>query len=791
MGKLLLLIGFLFSGFISTAQNSITGTITTSDGQKAAMVNVQVKGQNGNTTHSDSKGNYSLTNISGGKSTIVVSFVGLKTQEKTVDFSGAGPAVLNFILSENAQELEEVIVSAKKGLNAQPVSVGKVNINPMDLPQSIAVIGQTVIRDQQSQRLSDVIKNVNGVYLSTTRGSTQESFSARGYAFSSTNMFKNGSRVNSGVMPEVSSLEKVEILKGSAAILYGNVSPGGIINMVTKQPKFNYGGEFSIRSGSYGLIKPSFDVYGPLSKTIAFRVNGTYERADSYRDKVQSKRFYINPSVLFKLGKRTELLLQADYLDTDFTPDFGIGSLNNTKIADVPRSAFFGTSWQYNKAKQTTATATVKHDLNNNWNINFTGSYQQYKRDYYSTERIQADADGDWGRPLNKILSTENYVIGQVDLKGKFNTGKIVHTLLAGVDADNYSTTSFTFNNPTLYDSLNILNPGKFVQRTDIPAANKVTKAQTPLNRMGIYVQDLISLSAKFKLLAGLRWSQQESRPVTTTYLLKDSIAKGIRKKDDAFSPRVGLVYKPSPIMSVFASYANSFSVNSGTDVFNNALSPSIIDQYEIGIKNDFFKGKLSANLTFYKIINNNLAQTAQFAADGITPNNNTALKELVGETTSDGIELDISSQPVKGLNILAGYSYNNMRYTDIKPGKGNYIEGERLVNTPAHTANSSIFYTFQKGKVTGLKIGAAAFYTGKRFGGWNNTQQQVQTYSRLIPVDGFTTVDISAGYTFSRISLLAKVSNLFNTYNYYVHENYSINPIAPRQVIGTIAIKL
>lgn len=791
MGKLLLLIGFLFSGFISTAQNSLTGTITTSDGQKAAMVNIQVKGQNGNTTHSDSQGNYSLTNISGTRSTIVVSFVGLKTQEKTVDFSGSGTAVLNFILSENAQELEEVIVSAKKGLNAQPVSVGKVNINPMDLPQSIAVIGQAVIRDQQSQRLSDVIKNVNGVYLSTTRGSTQESFSARGYAFSSTNMFKNGSRVNSGVMPEVSSLEKVEILKGSAAILYGNVSPGGIINMVTKQPKFTYGGEFSIRSGSYGLIKPSFDVYGPLSKTIAFRVNGTYERADSYRDKVQSKRFYINPSVLFKIGKKTELLLQADYLDTDFTPDFGIGSLDNTKIADVPRSAFFGTSWQYNKAKQTTATATVKHELNNNWNINFTGSYQQYKRDYYSTERIQADADGDWGRPLNKILSTENYVIGQVDLKGKFNTGKIVHTLLAGVDADNYSTTSFTFNNPTLYDSVNILNPGKFVQRTDIPAANKVTRAQTPLNRMGVYVQDLISISAKFKLLAGLRWSQQESRPVTTTYLLKDSTAKGIRKKDDAFSPRVGLVYKPSPTMSAFASYANSFSVNSGTDVFNNALSPSIIDQYEIGIKNDFFKGKLSANLTFYKIINNNLAQTAQFAADGITPNNNTALKELVGQTTSDGIELDISSQPMKGLNILAGYSYNNMRYTDIKPGKGNYIEGERLVNTPAHTANSSIFYTFQKGKVTGLKIGASAFYIGKRFGGWNNTQQQAQTYSRLIPVDGFTTVDISAGYTFSRISLMAKVSNLFNTYNYYVHENYSINPIAPRQIVATIAIKL
>lgn len=787
--QIVAMIAIGLAGFTVTAQNNITGKIITSDGQPAAMVNIELR-ENKKNTISNGEGNFEIKNIANGKYTLVVSFIGLQTQQKTIALNNDASTALNFVLIEDAQQLREVIISSKKGINAQPISVGKIAVDPMNLPQSITVISQSVIRDQQSLRLSDIIKNVNGVYLSSTRGGVQESFSARGYGFSSTNMFKNGSRVNSGVMPEVSSLEKVEVLKGSAAILYGNVAPGGIINMVTKQPKYDFGGEVSLRAGSHGLVKPAFDVYGPISKNVAFRLNGTYEKTNSYRNVVHSDRYYINPSFLFKLNKKTELLLQGDYLDIDATPDFGIGTLNNTLIPDVSRSAFFGSSWQYNKATQTTASASLKHAFNQNWSINTTASYQLYKRDYYSLERIRADSVGDWNRPLNKILSQEKYIIGQVDITGKFKTGSIEHTLLTGIDADRYFTTAYAFNNPTTYDKINIIDPGKYVDRVDIPAASKVTRSQTPVNRVGIYVQDLISLSAKFKLLAGVRWSQQESPAATTTYLLKDSVVKGVAKKDNAFSPRAGLVYRPTNTMSVFASYANSFSVNSGTDVFGGALPPSIIDQYEMGVKNDFLKGKLSANLTFYKIINNNLAQTAQFATDGITPNNNTALKELAGQTTSDGIEFDISSQLVKGLNILAGYSYNNMHYTHIQKAKGNYVEGERLVNTPAHTANTSVFYIFQKTAVKGLKIGASVFYIGDRFGGYNNTQQQTQNYSRLIPVKGFTTVDISAGYSFNKISLLAKVSNLFNAYNYYVHENYSINPIAPAQFVATVAFR-
>ncbi len=775
--------------FFAQAQTSISGTIFTKSGAPASNVNLELKDVK-LFTISDSSGNFSFNNINNGTYYILASSVGLQSQRIKVRVVNNEIFMDKVVLTENVGDLEVVILSSSKGLNKQPVSAGKVAINPMDLPQSISVVGQGVMRDQQSQRLSDVIKNVNGVYLSTTRAGTQESFSARGYGFSSGNMFKNGSRINSGSMPEISSLEKVEVLKGSAAILYGNVAPGGIINMITKQPKFTSGGEISLRAGSYGLIKPTFDVYGPISKQIAFRVNGSYEKADSYRDGVQSERFYINPSILFKLGKQTELLLQGDYLNTNFTPDFGIGSLADTAIPNVPRSRFMGTNWQYNKAVQTTATATLKHTLNKTWTANVTGSYQQFKRDYYGVERIQAKANGDWARPLGKILSDEDYVSGTFDLVGKFKTGKIGHTLLAGVDADRYYTESYTFDIASkIYDSFNILNPGKFTQRTDIPVANKVTQLKTPVNRVGVYVQDLISLSSKFNLLAGMRWSKQNAEAVETRHLAKDSVSVGKANVADAFSPRVGLVYKPSKYTSLFASYSNSFSLNTGTDIYNNTLSPSIIDQFELGIKNELLQGKLSANLTFYRIVNNNLAQTAPLDALG-QPNNNTALKELAGQTTSDGIELDINSQPVPGLFVIAGYSYNNMRYTDTKEGKGNYIEGERLVNTPAHTANTSITYAFQSKKLKGLKLGAGAFFIGERLSGWNNTQQQTQKFSRLIPVESFTTVDLSASYHFKKVSLQTRVTNLFNTYSYYVHENYSVNPIAPRQFISTISYK-
>ncbi|MGV3586838.1 MAG: TonB-dependent siderophore receptor [Adhaeribacter sp.] len=785
--------------------NIITGTITgevkTNDNSPVGFVNVMVKGTTkGSITTEDGK--FQIRNIKEGTYTLIATYVGLQAQQMEVTVVAGQTSQINFVLPHSSQQLNEVVVTERRSMNKRPVSVGKIAINPLDMPQSMAVVGSEIIAEQQASKLSDVIKNVNGVALGTTRGATSETFFARGYNLGANNIFKNGARSNSAVIPEASTLERVEVLKGSAALLYGNVSGGAVINMVTKQPKFEYGGEVSMRAGSFNLYKPIADVYGPITQNLAFRLIGTYETAESYRKGVESERFYVNPSLLYKLGSKTEILVQGDYLNNDFTPDFGIGSVGSRIPTNISRSAFFNTPWAYNKVEQTTASVNVNHQLNQNWKLNFIGSRQIFNRNYFSTERIQANAKGDWGRNLTRSKIAEDYYTGQVNLTGTAKTGAISHTLLVGTDAESYLNTSHTFNLKTAYDSINIQDPTKFIPRTDEPDSPIKSRTETPTYRFGTYIQDLISVSNKFKVLAGLRWSYQKVAvakiyDVTSNEVTKSTTAT--TRYDRAFSPRIGVVYQPLTNTSFFASYSNNFTPNTGKDVYEQNLRPSIIDQYEIGVKNDLLKDKLSVNVTLYKVINNNLAQQAQFLADGVTINTDATIKEMTGQTTSDGVEVDLNGSIVSGLNFLAGYSYNFMRYTKTSGENGSYLEGERLVSNPAHTANATLFYTLQQTALKGLKVGVSGFYTGERNAGWNTAHvvkyQNDGTVSRslnyrLIPVTGFTTFDVSLGYSYKQLSLIGKLSNITNELNYLVHENYSVNPIPPRQFVTTVSYR-
>lgn len=779
---------FLFQPvFAQEKLGSITGKITTSDGIAAVSATVKMLGFN-RTTVSGQDGSFLISNLQPGVYLLRASYLGFESQEKQVTIAENETAVVTFTLLVNSEKLGEVRVSGV-GNNHKAVSIGKAGISPMDMPQSTSIVSSQVIADQQSSRLSDVMKNVNGVAMGSSRGSTSENFFARGYSLGSNNYFKNGARYNSGSIPEVSTLERVEVLKGSAAMLFGNVSGGAIVNLVTKKPKFEYGGELALRTGSYDHYKPTGDVYGPITENLAFRLIGTYENSRSYRETVNSEKYYFNPSFLYNMGENTTLLVEGDYLNYDLTPDFGIGSLEGKIPTRIDRGSFFNTPWAYNKANQTTASATLDHQLNSQWKIQVIGSFQQFEREYYSAERIQADAVGDWNRTLNRLHTAENYFTAQLHATGKFQTGSIGHSLLLGTDADRYINTSHTFDLNKDYDTINLLDGRKYTSRTDMPAAVDSLRSEAPTHRLGFYAQDLISLSEKVKIMAGLRWSYQRASTPTLYNLLSNTKTKATTasKADHAFSPRVGLVYQPLKTTAFFASYSNNFTVNSGIDVNDQALSPSLIDQYEVGVKNDFLDGRLSANLTVYKIVNNNLAQQAQFLKDGITENTNTNIKELTGQTTSDGVEVDLSGTLVDGLYFIGGYSYNFMRYTKTSGLKGSYVEGERLVSNPAHTANASMFYTFKTRSLKGMRIGFSSYYMGSRNAGWNNTVGQAQTGSRLIPLSGFATYDLSVGYTNSSFSILAKISNLTNELNYYVHENYSVNPIPPRQFLTTL----
>lgn len=707
------------------------------------------------------------------------------------------------------QQIEDINLHKTGNPNkARPMS-SKSNLTIMENPQPVAIVTHEIIEQQQSKQLSDVLQNVNGLYITSSRGNSQDSFGGRGFNFGNDNIFKNGARVNSGVFPEVSGLERVEVLKGGNAMLYGNVAAGGVVNLITKKPRFNSGGSVGLSAGSWNSFKPTVDIYGPLSKTVAFRVNGAYETADSFRDVVESQKYYFNPSFLFNIGANSQLIVEADYLKNEFTPDFGIGSITNKDGSYamnnlLPRNAFVGTDWQFQNTQQATAGITFNHQFNDYWTLNTVASYQNYTKDYFATERVQWEYDDanrlKWNRPMGRSYAEQNYTSLQVNLNGEFMTGNLNHKILVGTDGDYGTSDSYSF-----FDRAN----GKEIKRTSyygtngspsgtlylddpatwasgaMPDTDKLSRSRNPTQRFGIYAQDFLEISDKFKVLAGLRYSYIENKETETQNFVKGTTASSGGSVDRAFSPKAGLVYMPTDNMSFFATYTNSFTTNTGRLANLEALKPSIIDQFEVGMKKNFWNNAVALNLSLYQIVNNNFYQTAEL---GQFPD----IKEFAGKMRSRGVELDITGNPSPNLSIIAGASYNHAVYLDT-PADFGYVENQRLVRTPATTANASVFYTFTD-FAKGLKLGASAYYVGDRIAGWNDTKKTLNDRSgasRLLNVDDYITASLSAGYDWNKFSVMAKVGNLFDTVNYNYHENYSVNPITPRNFYVTLTYKL
>jgi len=707
------------------------------------------------------------------------------------------------------QQIEDINLHKTGNPNmAKPLS-SKSNLTIMENPQPVAIVTHEIIEQQQSKQLSEVLQNVNGLYITSSRGNSQDSFGGRGFNFGNDNIFKNGARVNSGVFPEVSGLERVEVLKGGNAMLYGNVAAGGVVNLITKKPRFDFGGSVGFSAGSGNTFKPTVDFYGPLSDKVAFRVNGAYETADSFRDVVESEKYYFNPSFLFNIGEKSQLIVEADYLKNDFTPDFGIGSITNKDNSYslntfLPRNAFVGADWQFQNVEQATAGITFNHQFNDVWTLNAVASYQNYTKDYFSTERVQwgyATPDAtrlSWKRPVNRTYAEQNYTSLQINLNGEVKTGSVNHKILVGTDGDYGTNDSYGYNlsqsqygtNGSANGTIYLDDPSSWASGA-IPTAERRDRNRIPTQRFGIYAQDYIELSDKFKVLAGLRWSYIENKESEKKTFATDITANTVGTVDRAFSPKGGLVYMPNENLSLFATYTNSFSANTGQDaVTGESLKPSVIDQFEVGMKKNFWNNAVALNLSLYQIENRNFYQTAEMK-DGL-PNSDSNFKEFAGKMRSQGVELDITGNPYPNLSIIAGASYNHSVYLDTPEDFG-YVENQRLVRTPSTTVNGSVFYTFTN-YVKGLKLGASAYYVGGRIAGWNDTKKTLNDrngVSRFLEVGDYVTAAVSAGYDWKKFSVMAKVGNLFDAVEYNYHENYSVNPITPRNYYVTLTYKL
>ena len=579
-----------------------------------------------------------------------------------------------------------------------------------DIPQSIEVVPQQVLEDQQVIRVEEAVRNVSGVFQGNTAGGATTAYVIRGFEQLST--LQDGFVLSDYGSPETANLERIEVLKGPASILYGATEPGGVVNLVTKKPLSEPFFEAEFQAGSFGFIRPRLDISGPLNpdKSLLYRLNAAYERSDGFRDFDQDiERVFIGPAVTWKISDRTDLTLQLAYLDDKRPLDRGIPAFGEG-IADIPISRITGEPDDFIQNQQFTAKYELQHRFSENWSLR--NAFQ-----YLNEDLTVNNFDPDTLEENDGILSRNQRIIDQLtqsyslqtNLVGKFATGSIKHTLLLGVDLTHRSRDLDFASNLSTSAPLNIFDPVyNLVPRVSFSEMDLLLSQRTKTNSLGIYLQDQITLTDNLKLLLGGRFDivDQNIKNNPTAF---EPTSSSSTQYNEAFSPRVGIVYQPIKPISLYASYTRSFRPNEQTTFDGSLLEPERGTQYEVGVKGDWLDGRLSTTLSFYQIKKTNVA-TVDI--------NNPDFVIASGEQRSQGIELDIAGEILPSWKIIASYAY-----TDSEVTNDNSIPvGNRLNNIPEHSASLWTTYEIPRGGLRGLGFGIGFSFVGEREGDIENT---------------------------------------------------------------------
>ena len=638
-----------------------------------------------------------------------------------------------------------------------------------DVPQSIQVVPQQVIEDQQVQSLQDITRNVSGVIQEDTFGGSLDRFLIRG--FEQTVFLRDGFRDETQLVRETAKLERVEVLKGPASVLYGTLEPGGIINLVTKKPLEDplYSAELTV--GSFGFVEPSIDLGGSLNedRTVLYRLNALYESGGNFRDFDQGvERFFVAPALTWKIGENTDITLNFDYLDDERPLDQGIVAIGDG-IADI---SFDRVLQELDDVVETESFDTgylLEHrfsdswKLRNNFRFNSVDGARVYTR-FNNLDESTGILERSWqdNSELNQTYALQTNVVGE------FATGSIEHNLLFGVDLfrrDRDLDNRFSEDDNDA-GSINIFDPELGViprpERDELPN-DLMLNSQT--DTLGIYLQDQIEISKQWQLLAGGRFDivDQESSSGSVGEISSSE------QQEEAFSPRLGVVYQPIETLSLYTSFTQSFSPNDDVDPEGEIIDPERGSQYEVGIKGEFLDGDLSATLAAFNINKTNIA---------IDDPNLEGVSIPIGEQRSRGIELDVRGEIMPGWNAIASYAYTDAEITE---DDGSEIEGNRPLGVPENAASLYTTYEIQQGDFQGLGFGAGLFFVGEREGDEENSFQ----------VPDYTRTDASIFYKRNNWEAAVNFKNLFNIdYIESADDRERIEPGIPFTVLGSLSIE-
>jgi catecholate siderophore receptor len=613
-----------------------------------------------------------------------------------------------------------------------------------DIPQTVNVVPQKMLRDQAVRSMEDVLKSVPGVGLSHGDGQ-RDQVTIRGFTAIG-DQFIDGLRDDALYFRDLSNIEQVEVLKGPAAVLYGRGSSGGLINRITKKPGINLT-EVTGQIGSFEQRRGEFDLARTLSDgNVAFRITGAVERADSYRDKQFLNREAFAPSVLFKLGTATDLLIQAEYLSDRRITDFGIPAFQGRPV-DVPRSTYFGAAnardVDTSESRVKAAGFTLNHRFSDTLSLRNGFRYYEYDLNRNNT-LVSGVNEANLTASLlhGNVLREEDGYFNQTELSQKAVFGGIAHQILYGLELGKQDKDQFVTRQPV--GTVALFNP--VLSTVPLIANNRVLDSLGTLETSSLYVQDLITLSPQWKALAGVRFDRFKQET-------EERIAgrPSLSRTDTEWSPRVGMVYQPSLTQSYYASVSRSFQPSAELQPLTAAFAdfaPEKTTNKEIGAKLDFFGGQASATAAVFELERTNVKET-----DPVT-----RAVVQIGEQRTRGLELMFTGELPRGWQIWSGYAYLDAEITSSPVPA---LRRKRATLTPKHSANLWLV----KSLGSGWRAGAGVNYVDDR----------AADPANRVTLPGYTTVEAMAGYKMGKLDLQFNVYNLFD--REYIVSGHGVSP--------------